>query len=66
MGMSEQMSKIVEEVKLESASDRNRVTLYLSKSVYREFRKCCGDVAVSRVIEKMLKAFTEQRKGESV
>jgi hypothetical protein len=38
-------------------SDRKKITLYLSESLYSEFRNACGDIAASRVIEELMTAF---------
>ncbi len=41
----------------ERKSDRMKVTLYLSKSLYNEFKKKCKPHAASAVIEEMMKEF---------
>jgi hypothetical protein len=45
--------------RLEAAKkgDRDRVTLYLSKSVYESFKSKCGDIPVSVVLEELLREF---------
>lgn len=43
--------------KLSVKSDRARTTLYLSKSVYADFKKHCADVAPSQVVEELMKQF---------
>lgn len=39
------------------ANDKQRVTLYLSKSLYAAFKAKCGDLAASVVLEEILKDF---------
>ena len=43
--------------KLSVKSDRNRTTLYLSKSLYEDFKKHCDDVTPSQVIEELMRQF---------
>lgn len=45
--------------KLDVKSDRGRTTFYISKSVYKEFRKQCGNVTPSLVLEELMKQFIE-------
>ena len=52
--------KIIE--KLRGEADRQRVSLYLSQSILAEFRKACGDVAPSQVMEEMMKDFIQSSK----
>jgi len=40
-------------------NDRDKVTLYLSKSLYTDFKSICGDLPASLVIEELLKEFLE-------
>lgn len=44
---------------LEPDKDRAAVSLYLSISLYKRFRKACGKVSPSRVIEKLLIQFLD-------
>ena len=39
--------------------DRTKVSLYLSKSLYEQFRKACGDVPASQVMEELMRLFNE-------
>ena len=48
--------KILAELKGDKM-DREKITLYMSKSVYKNFRTACGDVPVSKVLEAIMKAF---------
>lgn len=45
-------------------SDRSQRTVYVSKSVFVEFQKACGDVGTSPVLEELMRQFTESVKGE--
>jgi hypothetical protein len=47
--------KIIERLTLEE--DRSKVSLYLSKSVYEDFKKVCGSAPASRVMEELMKDF---------
>lgn len=49
--------KILEE--LAKRPDRERVSLYLSKSLYRDFTKSCGNIAPSKVMEVLMKRFID-------
>lgn len=55
--------KILKDLEKEK-SDRQRVTLYLSQNLYSDFRKNCGSVAPSQVIEKLMAQFVESVKGK--
>ena len=43
--------------KLRGESDRQRITLYMSKGIFEAFRKKCKDIAASKVLEEMMKDF---------
>ena len=43
-------------------SDRQKVTVYLSRSVFDEFKKSCGDIAASQVIEELMRQFNDSVK----
>ena len=43
--------------KLSVKSDRAKTTLYLSKSLYEEFKLHCGEVASSQVLEELMRQF---------
>ena len=56
-------NKIIKELKKEK-SDRGRVTLYLSRSLFDDFSKKCKkeDVAASAVMEKLMQQFINSLK----
>lgn len=43
--------------KLRGESDRERVSLYLSRSLLSNFKGVCGDVSPSKVMEELMKQF---------
>ena len=45
--------------KLKGETDRQRVSLYLSQSIFSDFKKICGKISTSRVIEELMKEFLE-------
>lgn len=45
--------------KLKGEAEKVSVTLYLSKSVYSEFRKAVHPVAASKVLDELMKDFLE-------
>ncbi len=58
--METNIKTLLNDLRLESSTTRGRVNLYFSLSIYREFREVCGDVAVSRVIERFMKEMIKQ------
>lgn len=50
-------AKVIKRRLDERKSDRMKVTLYLSKSLYSEFKKKCKPHAASAVIEEIMKGF---------
>jgi hypothetical protein len=50
--------------KLKGEADRTRMSLYLSQSIFNEFKTACGEVAPSRVIEELMKEFVESAKSD--
>ena len=48
---------------LEPDKDRAAVSLYLSQGLYKRFKKVCGKVSTSRVIEKLMKQFLDSIDG---
>jgi hypothetical protein len=49
--------KILE--KARRKEDKKKVTLYLSESLYEEFKEACDGIPASRVIEELLKDFVK-------
>lgn len=49
--------------KLKGETDRTRLSLYLSQSIYAKFKEACEDVPPSRVIEELMKDFIESHNG---
>ena len=45
--------------KLKGEADRERTSLYLSKSTMEDFKEACGSIAPSRVMEELMKDFIE-------
>lgn len=43
--------------RLEPEQGRGAVSLYLSQSIYKRFKKACGKVSPSKVIEELMKEF---------
>jgi hypothetical protein len=50
--------------KLKGEADRQRTSLYLSRALMDEFRKVCGSIAPSRVLEELMKEFIESSKTQ--
>lgn len=48
---------ILKRLEADRSKDKGRVTLYLSKGLYKEFKKKCGKVPASLVLEELLKEF---------
>jgi hypothetical protein len=48
--------------KLRGESDRMRMSLYISQSIYEDFRKACGEVSPSRVMEELMREFVADLK----
>lgn len=53
--------KVMERLKGEA--DRKSMTLYLSESVFSEFKTKCGKVSPSKVLEELMKDFIESSKS---
>lgn len=43
--------------KISTRKDRSKVSLYLSKKVLTDFKKKCGDVSASKVMEELMEAY---------
>jgi hypothetical protein len=56
--------KILQKLSQEK-SDRQKVTLYLSKGLFEEFKKGCGDIAASQVVEELMRQFNESVKKKN-
>lgn len=56
-------NEILQRLAKANKKDREQVTLYLSKSLYKEFKEHCGDIPASQVLEELLKAFIDSTKG---
>lgn len=49
---------------LAKKTDRKRISIYASESIYEAFRKACGqEVSPSQVLEYLMEKFTESKRG---
>lgn len=48
--------------KLRGEADRSNKTLYLSKTLFKEFESYCEKISPSKVIEELMKEFIESSK----
>jgi hypothetical protein len=44
---------------LEKKGERAKVSFYLSKDLYDEFKEACGNVAASQVLQRLMEQFVE-------
>ncbi len=51
--------EILDRLAVANKNDREQVTLYLSKSLYKKFKEACGEIPASQVLEELLKVFIE-------
>lgn len=61
MSMKREAQKILEEALNEAPGDRGRVTFYLSKAAVKQFKNACGPRKASRVLERLIRAFSQGR-----
>ncbi|MBS1983794.1 MAG: hypothetical protein JST16_06455 [Bdellovibrionales bacterium] len=52
-------AKAIREKLLKEESDRGKVSLYLSKKLYKSFQKACGTLPASKVVEELMQAFVD-------
>lgn len=45
---------------LSTATDRRKVSLYLSNKLYKDFKRNCGNASASRMMEELMEQFNEQ------
>lgn len=57
--MKAEIEKIMAEIEAERVSDRERISLYVSKTVFKKFQKRCGERSASRIAEKLMHWFTQ-------
>lgn len=62
-GMKIDAKEILDEL-AKGPGDRKRVSLYLSESVLSDFRKACGQVPPSQVMEKLMVLFSASAEAE--
>ena len=55
----EYKDKILARVDKKKGPQKGPITLYLTKQLYAEFKKLCGDRHPSLVIEEMIRLFVE-------
>ena len=55
----------IELVRSNKKGDRGPVTVYLSKELFGKFKKKCGDVSASTVIESLMQSFLEVQSSRS-
>ena len=54
--------KILERLAAGKRGDRTKVSLYLSESLYSEFKERCGEIPASQVMEELMKEFIASTK----
>jgi hypothetical protein len=50
-------NEILEKLAAAKKEDRAKISLYLSKSLYKEFKDRCGDIPASVVLEQLIREF---------
>ncbi len=53
---------ILERLSVGKKGDREKTSLYLSKALYEAFRKACGDIPASQVLEELMQQFVDSVK----
>ena len=48
---------ILRRLSISKKSDRERVSLYLSHGLYKEFKKNCDEISPSQVMEELMREF---------
>jgi len=48
--------------RLELNDDRQKVSLYLSRKLYKDFQRACGKAPASRVMEELMQQFIDSDK----
>lgn len=49
--MTFNIAKLLPELKKIKKNDRTKISLYISKSAYEEFKEACGVVSAAKVVE---------------
>lgn len=49
--------EVLERLAAAKKQDRTKVSLYLSKSLYEDFKQACGDIPASVVLEDLIQQF---------
>ena len=53
---------VLDKVRSEKQSDRKKVSLFLSESLYEDFKKACKPAPASPVMEELMRHFLESLK----
>jgi hypothetical protein len=48
------LKEMFKEIRTEAPRDRIKVSLYISESIFTEFREACDDLAPSKVVERFM------------
>lgn len=62
--MKKEIEKLLEEINAETVPDRIRISLYMSRAVFRQFQKDCGQRSASRIAEKLFRWFSRSNQYE--
>jgi hypothetical protein len=54
--------EILEKLSVGRKNDREKTSMYLSKAIYEAFKKACGDVPTSQVVEELMQQFVDSLK----
>jgi len=56
---------IIEDVQKRQINDGERITLYLSRSIYDKFSKLCGPISTSAAVQEWMKEAVELSEAKS-
>lgn len=57
-------SDVLKKVRIKGEESKKRITLYLDRERYEEFKRVCGNASLSQVVDELILAFIDSAKAE--
>lgn len=63
MKRSDEFTRVLEELAPDDKQSKGPVSLYLTLPEFEEFKRNCGDIAPSKVVDRLIRLFNQKKRG---
>lgn len=61
MSDGKKLTKVLEDLSVEDREAKGPVSLYLTNSEFEKFKKNCGEIAPSKVVDHLIRLFNKEK-----